>query len=256
VKKSPTAQQVSDAVEALLTAHLVLDVDAPRAFHRAPIVAQNQEGTRYVRLEIEPPPAFEGLHHRPAQYVTLKTSAFEPRFFVLAQAPGDAHWQFLIEAVADVEPFLEAIGRGEPLLVSAPEGSGFAPSGAVGRHAHLFATGSGIATMRPLIRHWLSEPSSAPRHITLYYGETSEEDFAYLDELDQWRHQGVEVFLTCGRGPTEKCPYQFVQHAFDATDAGIDDAVVYLSGAPIMIEVVADKLLRQGLAPESLLINI
>ena len=68
------------------------------------------------------------------------------------------------------------------------------------------------------------------------------------------------MHLTLGRGATRTFPYQYVQQAFDAglseRDRSLDNALVYLSGAPIMMEVVADKLLRLGLPREHLLTNI
>lgn len=251
-----TAEQILATVNALLTAAPLHPLDALRERRPCALIEHSRVGTRYHLLRIEAPEAYRARHERPAQYVTLKTDDTDPRFFVIASAPSQEHWDFLIEAVDDVAPFFEAIEAGKEILASPPEGGGFVPELARGHHAHLFATGSGVATMRPLIQHWMADPELAPAKISLYYGENASEDFVYCDDIELWRKAGVDVHFTLGSGATGEFPHQFVQHAFDAGEPVLDDALVYLSGAPIMMEVVADKLLRMGLSADRLLTNI
>ncbi|MFU8802872.1 MAG: hypothetical protein ACNA8W_03585 [Bradymonadaceae bacterium] len=254
-------RQIQAIVEAVSTAEPLRPLERPRERRPCRVLESHLEGPRYRALRLEIPPSYREAHERPAQYVTLKTTHSEPRFFVIANAPGEPHWDFLIERISEFGPLFDALECEHSLLVSPPEGTGFDLGAALGKTVHLFATGSGIATMRPLIQHWLANPDLAPRQTNLYYGESAPEDFAYTDELEAWRDEGILVYQALGHGPTQAFPYQFVQHAFEARSSSIgsssnDEALVYISGAPIMMEVIADKMLRLGLPPQRLITNL
>lgn len=211
---------------------------APRERFSLPISEIGTTG-RYTWLELETPTELRELHKRDGQYVTLAIEGGEPRFFVLANEPGE-DWLFLIDPTEALAPVLENLDTRDTVLVSRPEGSGYPDAEGLDRLV-IFATGSGIASVRSVLRR-LDETNAGPE-TWLFYGEEFSEDFAYVEELREIASRSVAHLDLVSDG-------EFVQHAFD--ERGIDprDATIFLCGAPVMMHAVALKLLELGV-PES-----
>lgn len=219
-----------------------------------------QEGARYTGLTVKiDNPDYHASYRTPGQYTTLKIAGDEPRYLVIANAPGgptDAGWDFLVDMETELGEAAGGLRAGHRVWLSPAEGAGY-PVEAVGRAPVLvFTTGSGIASVRPVLQYWQANADDAPTRVALYYGENAEADFAYAAEFADWQTWGASVFraIESLTDPTEG--FQYVQHAFDHHDPDIADTHVLLSGAPVMIERVAAKLMRLGVPPARLHTNI
>lgn len=252
--KSRDDDESSARVERLLTAQPTAPPEARRV--RRPVVIERrwEESRRHLGIQIRVDAEFDQAYRRPAQYVTLKAPGWPPRFFVIASRPEERLWEFLVDRQGELGPVIEAMDVGAELAVSLPEGKGFDAGEAVGKVAMMFCTGSGVATMRPLVRRWLD--ADRPATIALYYGERTSQDFAYSELLDDWQSRGVQVVRAVEEQPSAEIPYRYVQHAFEAHHPPVDDAFAYLSGAPVMIQMTATKLMDKGVAPSRVKINI
>lgn len=252
--KAVNEQEVEARVERLLTGQPAAPPEARRVRRAFPVVERHQVSARHLGLTIEVDEEYAESLLRPGQYVTLKVSGWPPRFFVVASQQG-RRWEFLVDQRGELGAALSHFEVGKTICMSLPEGGGFEPTQARGRTAAMFCTGSGVATMRPLIECWLAHPEWRPDKMVLYYGEMELDAFAYGALLEAWAKQGVEVHLAVEDGSGEG-GHRYVQEAFDAAPLPAKDCVVYLSGAPVMIQKVADKMLRLGVSPSRVRTNI
>ncbi len=248
-------QEIEARVERLMTMQPTAPPDARRVRRAFPVVGQRRESTRHLALEIEVDEEFASSLRRPGQYVTLKVSGWPARFFVVASQTGRCTWEFLIDQRGELGSVLENFKVDQTICVSLPEGGGFDPEEAAGEVAVLFCTGSGIATMRPLIEYWLEKSEIRPSQIGLYYGESQADAFAYPELLKAWSSKGIAVHRAVEQSG-ESMVARYVQEAFDAAPLPLEKAHVYLSGAPVMVQLVAEKVLRQGVAPSRVQTNI
>ena len=235
------------------------DPEADRARQPFEVIDAWREGRNYVGLRVRvDDDDFRESYERPGQYVTFQYDALEPRFLVIANAPAaDAEdWEFLIDLDSDLGDISHEIAAGDEVVLSPAEGSGYPSIDLDGHHILMFTTGSGIASMRPVIQHWARRPDEGPDALALYYGEASEEDFAYAREFPDWRRAGVRLFRAIEDIPHPEEGYRYVQHAFEDDDPSLEDAFVFVSGAPIMMEMIIAKLIGLGVDPERIFTNI
>ena len=253
---SDVEEEIQARVEHLLTAQPTAPAEARRLRRSFEVVARARQSRRHVAIEIEVDSEFAEAYRRPGQYVTLKVEGWPAHFFVVAHQSGPNRWEFLVDRGGELGPALEELTPGDEISVSLPEGAGFDLFEAVGRRALLFCTGSGVATMRPLVEAWLQDKEARPQEIALYYGERQVDDFAYEDLFARWEAAGVEVYRAVEQGGGEALPHRYVQDVLEVHQPSLQEAIAYLSGAPVMIKMVALRLMRNGIAPSRLKINI
>ncbi|RDV38226.1 biotin--[acetyl-CoA-carboxylase] ligase [Bradymonadaceae bacterium TMQ3] len=244
------AAEIEAHVERLLTAQPGSPPQARRVRRRFALRANERVGARYCRLEVEVDAEFETSYLRPGQYITLGLAGHPPNFYAIAGVRGRV-WEFLIEAEGDLGSALSELEVGAEVEVSLVEGGGFEPATGQGKTALLFASGSGVAAVLPLVDRWLSEPGG-PERIALFYGERQEENRAYADRLKRLEEAGVAVYLAAEEGGA----YRYVQDAFEATGLPVHDAVVYVSGAAVMIKAVTERMMAAGVDASRVHINI
>lgn len=236
-----------------------LDPEAERLRRAFRVSEAWREGAQYVGVRVDVDDAeYLSRFERPGQYVTFGYGPLDPRFLVIANAPSadDARWEFLIDIESDLGDATADISRGDRVILSPPEGSGYPIGTVAGRHILMFTTGSGIASMRPVIQYWSEARETAPRSMSLYYGEVSSDDFAYVGEYPDWRDAGVRLFRAIEDTPHPEEGYRYVQHAFEDHDPDLEEAFVFVSGAPLMMEIIIAKLVGLGVAPERIFTNI
>ena len=236
---------------------VALDLEGFRRRWPAPVLAIWEEGPRYLGVRIEVSAGLDQAYFRPGQYVTLKWQG-EVRFFVIAHRStrGEKHyWEFLIDRQGFFGESLQAQEPGVILEVSAPEGSGFLEEVSPGE-AILFCTGSGVATMRPLIEAWLGS-KSRPEKISLFVGVESLKELPYGALLKEWTRAGVELYLAIGSSSTGP---RFVQELFlearQDRKLDLEKAHFFLSGAPVMVSAVRATLAPLGIDAERIHTNL
>jgi NAD(P)H-flavin reductase len=218
------------------------------------------EGSRYKAISVcVDDPAFVQSHTRAGQYTTFRYGSLDPRFLVIASSPdcGDADsWEFLIDLDSDLGEAVADIKKGHHVLLSQAEGRGYPADQLDGRAALIFTTGAGIASVRPVLQYWRSHPDAAPSRLAVYYGESDRDQFAYVGEFAEWRARGAHIFQAIENLPEPEEGYRYVQHAFEAHKPELEDALIFVSGAPVMMELVIAKLLGLGVAREHIFINV
>ena len=233
--------------------------EAHRVRRRFEVVDVWREGPRYLAMTVAiDDEEFRSSYTLPGQYVTLGYGQAEPRFLVIANAPGADidTWEFLVDLDASLGEALRDVEPGEEVLLSPAEGSGFPADEVSDTPVLFFTTGSGVAGVRPALQYWSARPEQAPPSMALYYGETAEEDFAYEAEFADWQDWGLRLFRAVEELPEPEKGYRYVQHAFEDHDPSLERALIFVSGATLMKELIVGKLLRLGVEPGHIHTNI
>lgn len=234
-------------------------LDEPR--ERRPCIIEKvwDESDRYIGLRVNVDEDFQRAYQLPGQYVTLSPNEFEPRFLVISNAPAVAKrsgWEFLVDRHTDLGRSIDPLQSGATLSISRPEGPGYPVDEVRNKHVVCFTTGSGIASIRPAIQFWAANPHLAPLGPTIYYGESGPDDYAYVSEANDWGDQGVRLFYCDGSLDESADGFRYVQHAFEADNPDLEDAMVFISGASVMKRTVISLLVKRGLSLDRIVTNV
>ena len=178
-------------------------------------------------------------YQRPGQVVKVYAEGGAPLYLALASRPGEARALELLlgpSARDALAPAEGAVWRLDP-----PFGPGFALEGAAGRDVLLFAVGSALAPVRPLVEALLAD---RPRYgrVILYAGAHTAADLPYREDLTAWREAGVEVH--------ESHSHPWVQDVFRSAPPALRDPAAFVCGMPAMVKGVTEALLEAGIAAE------
>lgn len=219
-------------------------------------VLEAWDETPYLRgLRLRLPPELAALHVAPGQVVQLREPGGALGFFALANPPsaGDRAELLLKRGGRVADAVIAAASEGAELHVGAPQGPGFAVGDVRGRDVLLFATGSGISSIRALLHQLLAERSGTGK-LRLYYGQRSAPEFAYRDDWDDWRRAGLRVVPVASKpGPGWQGAVGYVQDVAAAEAFGgakPEQTLAYLSGVPGMLEGARAALARFGVPPD------
>jgi ferredoxin-NADP reductase len=212
----------------------------PRLMRECEVVERWEESPRYLGVHVRVPSEFRQAHQRPGQYVTLSPGTQKPRFLVIA-SPHDRSeetWEFLVDRDTEVGRCLESLDDGDSLSVSPPEGAGF-PVEEIGEGPlYCFTTGSGIASVNPVVEWMVRRPSDQPADMVLYHGEYAHDDHPYREREKRWSEGGVRLV----RCDETKAPIRYVQQAFLSDDRSLEGSRIFLAGAPVMKKAVLEML--------------
>jgi len=236
-------------------------LDAPRERSACAIEEVWEEGNRYIGLRVAVDESYREAYEVPGQYVTLSPEQFEPRFLVIADAPdpnADGSWEFLVDRETDLGASIDPLTSGATLAISPPEGPGWPVEDLAGHSVVCFVTGSGIASVRPLLQYWKHHVDLAPTETTIYYGESRSGNFAYADETAEWNRRGIRTFHCTGDDGEDDSGegFRYVQDAFEADAPTLEDAFVFLAGAPVMKRAVLDRLVDRNFPLDRISTNL
>jgi NAD(P)H-flavin reductase len=203
-----------------------------------------RESARFVGIKLEVGGGLGAMYKVPGQVVKVRSPRSGESYFALAAAPApDGSLELLARSDASIlAPLGIDDGTGAPpdpgrLEVTAPFGRGFPVGEAEGRDVLLVAQGSGIAPIRALLQHLLTDRARTGR-LVLVYGQREPDDFAYRAEHVAWRAAGVELCL-CASQPGEGWSGASgrVQDAVASVTATLDPArtVAFLCGTSEMV---------------------
>ncbi len=213
------------------------------------------EGLTSLELDLRGT-ALAGTHRQPGQYVSLSLEGLGAGLFAIASAPhADARFEFLIKRGSPLADALRQLQPGSKVRVSLPAGKGFPIAKAEGKNLLLFATGSGISSIRSVI-HFVRQDRSDYGRISLYFGARTPTSFAYGRELETWQREGIQVFRIVSQ-PGEsgwKGLTGYIQSHLG--ELSVENAVAFLSGQPAMVEEVTRALMQRGLPRENIYLNL
>lgn len=233
--------------------------EAERTRRAFPVTAKWAEGDRYTGLRVQiDDPEFRQSFQTPGQYTTLDSKDGSPSYVVIANGPvsAPAEWEFLVHTDTNLGHTAQSIEIEDRVILSPAEGSGY-PISQIGNQPVLcFTTGTGIASIRPVVHWWLHDPDLLASNLYVYYGEKHPAEFAYRAEVDEWLSDGIDVRLAAQHKQTATAPFKYVQNAVDPDIPKLSEALVFISGANKMIAHTVTRLLELGIEPRQIFTNI
>ena len=201
----------------------------------ATIVATHPETERLLSLTLAVDDAVRAAYTRPGQVIVVHPEPGQNLYLAIASKVGDEHLRVLLGEGARRQIGPEP---GRVLSITPPTGRGFPVEMADGNNVLLFAVGSALAPIRPLIEHFRAQRSNYGR-IVLYVGAHTDQDFPFAGEFDAWRRDRIDIVKSISK--------PWVQERFSADRPSLDDTVAYVCGMKAMMQDVERVLVNAGL---------
>jgi len=226
-------------------------------WHPATVTARTPaaDGLTDLVLDIQGTPLV-GTHAHPGQYVRLRLPGQEAGLFAIASPPepqGD-RWEFLLKDGSPLPDALIRLPLGAQVQVTAPEGQGFPLERARGHDLLLFATGSGISAIRPVIASVRRERDAFGR-VKLYFGARTPAAFAYQDELHAWEDGGIQVVRTVSQPGASGWQGLTGYVQAHLGEEPLDDALAFVCGQASMVRGVMEALSERGVPATRVFFN-
>jgi NAD(P)H-flavin reductase len=225
----------------------------PRLFR---LVERRQDTADTFTILLEPNDGVP-LTFTPGQFTMLSA-------FGVGEVPisvsGDAHVAGPLQhTVRDVGAVTHALARasvGDVLGVRGPYGTGWDVGDAQHKDVVLVAGGIGLAPLRPAVLEVLSHRDDFGR-VVLLYGARSPEELLFVDELEQWGGQGLEVLVTVDYG-RESWPGRVGLVTKLIPRAGFDplSALALICGPEVMMRHTAMALVRRGVRANRIRVSL
>lgn len=180
----------------------------------------------------------------PGQVLAFRPASGEgdkPLYIALASSPGEARAFEVLLGPAAAERL--EVTEGATWTFEGPFGKGYPVDAARGKDVLLFAVGSGLAALRPVVQAIRAEREAFGR-VTLYVGAHTPHDFPYADELRVWPADGIEVRRAISK--------PWVQEVFRADPPPVDNAFAFVCGMSPMVTAVGQALVEAGLPPDAI----
>ena len=220
----------------LRVSHIRMETPSTKTFRMVPVdgVLPPFQAGQYVALQVE----VNGIRtNRP---LSIASSPSQTGYYDLTvkRVPGGLVSNYL----------LDTIQEGDHLASSAPDGSFVYNPLLHGRRLVFVAGGSGITPFMSMIRE--ASDRGLDRHITLIYGNRSEDDMIYHDELtDMAAKLANFTYVTVVEqpGPTYAGEKGFMNGGLIEKAAGnLNGAMVYLCGPSGMYDFCLAELQARG----------
>jgi len=163
-------------------------------------------------------------------------------------AGGRAHrLEHTLRAVGAVTRALHAAPPGSLIGVRGPFGTSWDVASAAGRDIVIVAGGIGLAPLRPVVLTALADRSRYGR-IVLLVGARTPGDLLYIDEMERWRRDGVEVVITVDRADSGwSGEVGVVTTLIEPAGLAPDNSVAFVCGPDVMMRFTADALAARGI---------
>lgn len=219
------------------------------------VVDQVPETADTVTLALEPVdeplPVF-----RPGQFAMLYA-------FGVGEVPISVSGRYgaggLLHTIRAVGATTSALCRAKPgcvLGVRGPFGEGWDVPAPVGADLVIVAGGLGLAPLRPLVRHAVTDRDRY-RHVAVLIGARTPQDLLYPDEYETWRAAGLDVFATVDRAAASWTGHVGVVTAlFDRLDHRPTDTATYVCGPEIMMRFAARGLVDRGVPADQVRLSL
>ena len=211
--------------------------------------------TYYLELTSLDPSLF-----KPGRYVMVYVWGFGEIPISLSDIVVGDHRLYVgltIKSVGVVTRYIyEHVEPGDILGIRGPYGNDWGVENYRGWNILVIAGGIGLAPLRPLIKHVLSNRGEYGS-LKILFGARNPEQIIYRDELRKWsRAFDTEVYLTIDKPVEGWSGYTgFVTDLIDHVD--IDDkTVAFICGPEIMMKKSVEKLVSRGLDPDHIYLSL
>lgn len=215
---------------------------------------------RHTRSLIALPADLKGEQHDltfiPGQVALLSTADTDPQHYAIASAPSDPEIEFLIKRGTPTSNALYELHADAEIFLHDIVGTGFPLDRHHGKDLIMIAMGTGVAPLRSVLRHALSQPENFGQ-LFLLYGARTPADFCYQREVALWRAAGVELreVISQPEGYEWAGSTGYVQSLIDNILPELSAPIALVSGSQEMVEQTRNRLHEMGFAEEDVITN-
>lgn len=220
--------------------------DPSKCVVQADIVEKTQLGPNIHKIVLE---THSVLGWLPGQFVTVRRDGTRARSYSIASCPDDYYLELHVRHYPDgavSDWLINGLDVGVTIELVGPTGDCYY-RGQADRPLLLIASGSGVGMLAALARGALRAGHQAPIH--LVHGARRPEDLYLCADLDRMAAEhgnfSVDYVVTGGD------PVATITRAIPV-EAELEGNIIYLCGAPDMVEAGRIAALRQGAALEDL----
>ncbi len=222
------------------------------------ILRKRRELSDTFTLELEPLGGHRKFAFRPGQFNMLYVFGVgEIPISISGDPDDDGPLVHTIRAVGTVSDALRTMEPGGAVGVRGPFGSAWPVESAEGRDVVLVTGGVGLAPMRPVIYHVLTNRQRYGK-VVILYGARTPEDVLFRKQLEQWRSRfdlfvDVSVDRATGRwrGRVGVVTKLIERAGFDP-----HDAVAFVCGPEVMMRFSVQALNERGVADERIYLSM
>lgn len=203
------------------------------------------ETERLKGWSLKVPSELAEAYTKPGQVVVVHDQDGDRLYLAIASPVGGPNFDFLLGENAAKRLPLEEEAE---VKIEAPIGRGYEVEMAKGKDVLIFAVGSGLAPLRPLIEMIAQDRSSYGR-VVVYLGAHTAKDFPYAMDFGDWYESDIEINRTVSKPWVQDC------YLNEKQPMPLENAVAYVSGMKVMMDEVRAMLVKQGLPQERISTN-
>jgi len=160
-------------------------------------------------------------------------------------------------AVGSVTKAMQKLQPGDTIGIRGPYGTSWPVDKAEGKDVIIVAGGIGLAPLRPVMYHILSEREKYGK-VVLLYGARTPDDILFKKQLEQWRaHFHLEIYVTVDRATGSwRGNVGVVTKLINRAPFDPHHAIAMICGPEIMIRFTAMELIKRGVADDQIYISM
>jgi NAD(P)H-flavin reductase len=207
-------------------------------------------------LEIEAANGDRAFSFAPGQFNMLYAFGAGEIAISISADPDGKSLTHTTRVVGTVTKALGKLRVGDTLGARGPFGSNWPLEQVTGHDVVVVAGGIGLAPLRGALEHLLRQRKQFGR-LVLLYGVRTPEDVLYRRDLERWRSEGLQIYVTVDRatgswGGHVGVVTSLISHApFDPVAA-----VAMICGPEIMMRYTVLELQKRGLAEERIFLSM
>ncbi|HDS29440.1 MAG TPA: hypothetical protein ENN67_00200 [Firmicutes bacterium] len=226
-------------------------------FHTARVLSNEPIAEAQAFITLEVPREIISAHREPGQWVDIVSGEMNPWHGTIANRPGRDRLDFLVKAVGERSGIISKLKPGDEIKISAPKGPGFPLNANRRCNVIMACCGVAVCAMRSLIEEILIARHDW-RTVSLFYGERTADRFAFMEEMENWKENGIDIFLSASR-PAEGTYWRghvgYVQENLMEIKPDINGTIAFLAGKDAMIDEVSSILSVMGMPPNRIFLN-
>lgn len=215
----------------------------PQSFR---VVSRRRETADTFTLAFQPAGG-AGLGIAPGQFVMVYVFGVGEVPISVSGIDPDGGVRLTVRAVGAVSRAICASPAGAVLGLRGPCGNSWPIAAAAGDDVVIVAGGIGLAPLRPVVHHALSNRGSYGA-VSVLYGARSPAELLYTEETNSWRRQQADVMVTVdAAGPDWHGQIGVVPKLVRDARLHPDRTHAFLCGPEVMMHFTAEALLARGL---------
>ncbi len=243
----------------ILTPSSPASAPGPMLSHPARILDIKEEAYAIAtyRIQFEDPALREAYRFKAGQFNMLYVPGIGEVPISMSSDPAEpgviGH---TIRYAGNVTRAISRLQVGDVMGVRGPYGSAWPLSRIEGEDLCIVTGGIGLAPLRPVIYHVLRHRQRYGR-VYLLYGARTPDDMLYEDEFEQWKQQGIKLFLTVDRADAAwKGNVGVVPMLFYQLRLNPKKTTVLTCGPEIMIHFVIHEAIARRIPKERIYVSM